>query len=71
MGNKIEKDGKDHKIPQKELKDLSVLTGLSKDYIKNLFDQFYLNNEDGKLNKDEFIALYSKLRLEPNEKLSL
>ena len=46
---------------------LTAQTGLSQPEIKNVFDQFMANNPDGKLDKQEFVRLYSKLRPEPPE----
>ena len=45
------------------------IEGFSRDEIKRIFDQFMANNPDGKLDKREFIAFYSKIRAEPVERL--
>lgn len=81
MGNKggKNKDSKPAKLKNdKKLKqglseaDYSLLisqTGMSRSEIKLLYDQFMTNNPDGKLNRQEFVNLYSKLRPEPPELL--
>jgi len=43
--------------------------GMSKDQIDQIFGDFNANNPDGKLNKQEFLVLYDKLRPEPRELL--
>ena len=43
--------------------------GLAKDQIDQIFADFNANNPDGKLNKQEFMRLYDKLRPEPIELL--
>lgn len=48
---------------------LTAQTGLSQPEIKNVFDQFMANNPDGKLDRQEFVRLYSKLRPESPELL--
>ncbi len=42
---------------------------MSKDQIDQIFVDFNANNPDGKLNKQEFLVLYDKLRPEPRELL--
>lgn len=44
-------------------------TGQSKESIKKIFDKFMSNNPDFKLDKKEFVKLYSELRSEPYERL--
>lgn len=56
-------------ISETDLIFLSNQTGMNKADIGNLFLQFKFNNPDGKLDKDEFVKLYSKLRPEPDEML--
>jgi Ca2+-binding EF-hand superfamily protein len=77
MGSKKSKEsgGKDVKIPPKlslSKKDYDFLThqtGLSKDEIKAIHDEFMANNPDGLLDRREFIRLYDRLRSEPPEVL--
>jgi Ca2+-binding EF-hand superfamily protein len=73
MGSKGSKaGGKDSKLPDKPLKltdkdvkTLSEQTGMSKDQIEKIFQQFVANNPDGKLDVTEFNKLYQSLRTEP------
>jgi hypothetical protein len=44
-------------------------TGLPKDDIKTLFDKFMSNNPDSKLDKKEFVQLYTQLRPENDQNL--
>ncbi len=44
-------------------------TGLPKDDIKILFDKFMSNNPDAKLDKKEFVQLYTELRPENDQNL--
>ena len=46
---------------------LAQETGISQDEIKKLLIEFNLDNPNGKLDKSEFIRLYSKLRPEPDQ----
>ncbi|RNA31685.1 Neuronal calcium sensor 2 [Brachionus plicatilis] len=48
---------------------LTSQTGYSRPEIKLFYDQFMNNNPDGKLDRQEFARLYSKLRAEPPELL--
>ena len=48
---------------------LTAQTGLSRSEIKATFDKFIAGNPDAKLDKQEFIKLYSELRPEPADKL--
>ena len=82
MGNK---GGKDKNLKSPKIKDekktnvhglseadysfLTSQTGFTRAEIKHLYDQFMDNNADGKLDKQEFVRLYSKLRPEPPELL--
>ena len=52
------------KLGEKDLNYLSSSSGLSKEDIKQIYDQFMQNNPDAQLNKSEFIQLYNKLRPE-------
>lgn len=54
-----------------ELKDLSNLTGMSEDVIKDLFKKFTDQSNGGTLNKNEFIKLYCSLREEPYDKIAV
>ena len=75
MGSKGSKDasGKNSKVPakaatklsDKDIKFLSEKTGMSKDDINNIFAKFNQNNPDGKLDKAEFMKMYTALRNEP------
>ncbi|CAF0713663.1 unnamed protein product [Brachionus calyciflorus] len=58
-----------HKLTDRDLDFLSGQTGQSKSDIKAIFDEFMRNNPDGKLDKQEFVRLYSKLRPEQPESL--
>lgn len=61
-----------HTLPKLSETDYTFLTsqtGQSKDQIKQIFDQFMANNPDGKLDRREFIQLYTKLRPEPPDQL--
>lgn len=44
-------------------------TGMSREEIKELFDQFMKNNPDAQLTKKEFVKLYTSLRYESTELL--
>ena len=48
---------------------LTSQTGSTKDEIKALFDKFMANNPDAKLDKKEFIKLYTELRPENDQNL--
>jgi Ca2+-binding EF-hand superfamily protein len=48
-------------LKEHDYKYLTRRTGLSRDDIKNIYDQFIAGNEDKKLDKNEFSALYLKL----------
>lgn len=48
---------------------LTAQTGLSKQSIEEIFDQFMKNNPDALLNKNEFKRIYNQLRPEPPELL--
>ena len=52
-----------------ELDNLAMQTGFSRAEVKNIYDQFVANNPDGKLDKREFVAFYSKVRAEPVDRL--
>jgi Ca2+-binding EF-hand superfamily protein len=76
MGNS---DAKRYKIPTK--KDTSIKSadyklfreelGLSRSQIDFWIREFHTNNLDGKLSRNEFVQLYSRLRSEPEEKIRL
>jgi hypothetical protein len=73
MGGKGSKaGGKDSKLPDKpvklsdkDFKNLALQTGMPKDQIEKIFQQFSANNPDGKLDVNEFNKLYQSLRTEP------
>lgn len=79
----IEKDGKIKKSkfskfskkPKKsglgdvDFKFLTTQTGRSKEEIKNLYQKFMTDNLDGKMNKKEFVKLYTSLRPESDQNL--
>lgn len=44
-------------------------TGQSKEQVKKIFDAFMENNPDGRLDRREFVNLYTKLRPEDPDKL--
>jgi hypothetical protein len=48
---------------------LTTQTGLSNAEIKSLFDKFMSNNPDAKLDKKEFVQLYTQLRPENDQNL--
>ncbi|RNA31687.1 Neuronal calcium sensor 2 [Brachionus plicatilis] len=56
-------------LTEHDLDFLAGQTGHSKDEIKKIFREFIVNNPDGKLDRKEFIQLYTKLRPEPAETL--
>ena len=77
MGNKGAKGGaasatnsnKPITLTKKDYDFLVQATGSQKAEINAIFKQFMANNPDGKLDKQEFICLYGKLRPEPEELL--
>jgi hypothetical protein len=48
---------------------LIAQTGNSKDDVKNLFEKFMAGNPDAKLDKKEFVKLYTELRPENDQNL--
>lgn len=44
-------------------------TGQSREQVKKIFDVFMENNPDGRLDRREFVSLYTKLRPEDPDKL--
>ena len=56
-------------LTESDFKFLTEQTGISRTDIKSLFDQFNANNPDAKLDRSEFVRLYSRLRPEPPELL--
>ena len=68
-GSKGKVPPKSAKLTSKDIKHLSGQTGLSKDEISKIFDQFNANNPDGRLDRNEFVTLYSRLRPEPADRL--
>jgi Ca2+-binding EF-hand superfamily protein len=76
MGNKGAKGGsassaskKPTALTKKDYDFLIHATGSQKAEIDAVFREFNANNPDGKLDKNEFIRLYDKLRPEPPELL--
>jgi Ca2+-binding EF-hand superfamily protein len=79
MGNKGAKGGsssssssaskKPSTLTKKDYDFLVHATGSQKAEIDAVFKEFTANNPDGKLDKQEFIRLYDKLRPEPPELL--
>ena len=75
MGNKGAKGGPATNAKQpitltkKDYEFLIQATGSQKAEIDAVFREFMANNPDGKLDKNEFIRLYDKLRAEPPELL--
>ena len=74
MGNKVAKGSPANaknaaKLTQKDYDFLLQATGSQKADIDAVFKDFSNNNPDGKLDKQEFIRLYDKLRPEPPELL--
>lgn len=59
----------DQVLTQRDLDFLTSQTGRSENEIKNIFQDFILNNPDGQLDQNEFTRLYTKLRPEPTEML--
>lgn len=68
-GPSINSNMKTHKLSESDYTYLVGQTGQSKDQIKQIFDAFMANNPDGRLDKQEFVALYSKLRPENPDQL--
>jgi Ca2+-binding EF-hand superfamily protein len=65
--------GAPSKSPQLKEVDYQFLvqqTGMPKADLKIIFDKFMANNPDGKLDRKEFVAFYSKLRPESPEDLN-
>lgn len=56
-------------LTQRDIDFLTSQTGRSEDEIKDIFDEFIVNNPDGQLNQDQFTQLYTRLRPEPTEML--
>lgn len=56
-------------LTDKDLEFLSSQTGQPRESIKEIFEQFMANNPDGKLDRKEFVVLYSKLRPESPDQL--
>ena len=56
-------------LTERDLDFLSQQTGQNKTTIKEIFEAFMANNPDGKLDKKEFVRLYSQLRPESPDKL--
>ena len=77
MGNKGTKEKPKESIQTVSKNELSLSdytyinaqTGFSKEEIKALFDKFNAKNGDGKLDKEEFVRLYTELRPEPQERM--
>ena len=75
MGNKGAKSDsasaakKPATLTKKDYEFLIQATGSKKEEIDVIFREFNANNPDGKLDKNEFIRLYDKLRPEPPELL--
>ena len=73
MGNRGAKGSSASKKPatltKKDYEFLIQATGSQKAEIDGIFKEFMANNPDGKLDKNEFIRLYDKLRPEPPELL--
>ena len=75
MGNKGAKGGpatnakQPTTLTKKDYEFLIQATGSQKAEIDAVFREFNANNPDGKLDKNEFIRLYDKLRPEPPELL--
>jgi 4-hydroxy-3-methylbut-2-enyl diphosphate reductase IspH len=60
---------KKYKLDSNDIKFLRTQTGMLEFEIQKIYNDFMENNPDAQLNQAEFIALYSKLRSEPNNKL--
>ena len=73
MGNKqtSQKKKRQHnaKLKRKDFKFLVKHTNFTENEIKELFEIFMNNNPDGKLDKVQFVQLYSTLRPEGQNKL--
>lgn len=70
MGNKsakikIKEVKKDQGVDELDIIFLGAQTGYSRDKIISIYDEFIKNNPNGKMNKSEFVQLYSKLRNKP------
>ena len=61
---------KNKELTENDFNYLTKQTKFSREEIKAIFEQFHANNSDGKLNQNEFIELYCKLRPEPEEVLN-
>jgi neuronal calcium sensor 1 len=57
------------KLTKADLNFLETQTGMNKKDVEAMMHKFSSKNSNGKLNKDEFIELYSSLRSEPKEQL--
>jgi Ca2+-binding EF-hand superfamily protein len=70
MGNKGgKKVPPKQKLSSKDIKNLAKQSGMDKEEIQTIFDQFIENNPDGSLDRAEFIRLYDVLRPESGERL--
>ena len=77
MGNKEGKNTKikgdveknAHGLSKADYSFLTSQTGYERHEIKDIYQKFMHNNPDGKLDKQEFVRLYSKLRPERPELL--
>ena len=58
-----------NKLNDVDMEFLISQTGTTKDHINALFQRFNFNNPDGKLDRGEFIQIYSDLRFESPERL--
>lgn len=66
-GSKKNVPPKEPKLKSKDLKFLNKQTGIPKEEIEEIFNQFVENNPDAVLTKEEFCRLYDKLRPESAE----
>ena len=60
---------KPNDLSEKDFQFFSAQTGLTKPEIKSILEKFNENNPDSKLDRAEFIRLYSTLRPESNDQL--
>lgn len=61
-----------HNDPARTNRDLDALakqSGLPRDKIQRIYDQFMSNNPDGQMDRREFVRIYQEIRPEPDDKI--
>ena len=56
-------------LSDKDLSFFTQITGLQKEEVKKIFENFYSRNPNGQLNKNEFVQLYTAIRPESTQLL--